>query len=401
MNSAKLIFGSILVAVVLAVLGAGGAYLLLSFREADLERDFQLVRSLQAQSDFDRAQEVLDGRLDSADGTEPWFAQALAMMLDLQQARGDETKAVATAERLLDPQATFSGDAVHRAHAYLGWRALEAGNASAAQPHFEAIIEQAAPDGVGVDVAMLGMARLRMASRGVSVQVRKDLEAMIERFPDSDFRADAEFALGQCNLGLLYSPAPIEGDVIYEIASGDTIDRVARDHEIPSDLLMRVNGIRDPRRLSIGKRIKIPEVAFSIEVNKSDNTLTLLNHGRFFKRYRVRTGSFDYLTPVGEFKVLTKKKDPAWNDPKSGKYFPPSHPENQLGTRWIGFQGSSFGIHGTIEPETIGHYASNGCVGMHKEDVEELYDLIRRGTAIRIFGQIEASEGSADASPVG
>jgi lipoprotein-anchoring transpeptidase ErfK/SrfK len=61
----------------------------------------------------------------------------------------------------------------------------------------------------------------------------------------------------------------------------------------------------------------------------------------------------------------------------------------------MGFQGSSLGIHGTIWPDSIGSYASNGCVGMLKDDVEELYDLVRIGTPILIKGQIQDPDGDA------
>ena len=54
----------------------------------------------------------------------------------------------------------------------------------------------------------------------------------------------------------------------------------------------------------------------------------------------------------------------------------------------MSFKDDRLGIHGTIKPETIGYYSSFGCVGMLKEDVEELFDLITVGTPIKIVGQM-------------
>jgi lipoprotein-anchoring transpeptidase ErfK/SrfK len=59
-------------------------------------------------------------------------------------------------------------------------------------------------------------------------------------------------------------------------------------------------------------------------------------------------------------------------------------PRNPLGERWIGLEGVSgsavgmmaYGIHGTIEPESIGKSVSMGCVRLHNADVEQLYDLL-------------------------
>lgn len=382
-------------ALALSVLGAGITYLTLSLRDRGLERDFQLAQSLRDQGEYDRAEQVLRSRLERADGTESWYPRALLTQLEIQKAKGDLSGARATAQTLIDPQRKFTGAPVLEAHAFLGESALDDNDAESAQSHFQAILSGAGSEAAGVDIASLGMARIKMATLGATPEIRKELEDLIARFPDSPVREDMEYALGQCNLALLMSPIPMEGDQIYALQKGDTINTIAKKHGMPQDLLIAVNQIHNPRSLSIGRRIKVPNVDFSIVVDKSNNTLTLLNHGKFFKRYRVRTGKVDYLTPVGEFRVINKKKDPIWNDPKSGKTYPANDPENELGTRWIGFQGSSFGIHGTIRPETIGHYASNGCVGMLKEDVEELFELVREGTPIRIIGKVQDQRSSS------
>ena len=59
-------------------------------------------------------------------------------------------------------------------------------------------------------------------------------------------------------------------------------------------------------------------------------------------------------------------------------------PENPLAERWIGLEGVAgealrqqrYGIHGTIEPETIGQNSSMGCIRMFNEDVEALYTYL-------------------------
>ncbi|HNQ24197.1 MAG TPA: L,D-transpeptidase [Phycisphaerae bacterium] len=35
-----------------------------------------------------------------------------------------------------------------------------------------------------------------------------------------------------------------------------------------------------------------------------------------------------------------------------------------------------YGVHGTIDPDSIGRNASHGCIRMFNEDVEFLYDLL-------------------------
>ena len=45
---------------------------------------------------------------------------------------------------------------------------------------------------------------------------------------------------------------------------------------------------------------------------------------------------------------------------------------------------TGFGIHGTIDPESIGRAESAGCVRMNKDDVEELFDLVPQGSEVVI-----------------
>jgi lipoprotein-anchoring transpeptidase ErfK/SrfK len=73
------------------------------------------------------------------------------------------------------------------------------------------------------------------------------------------------------------------------------------------------------------------------------------------------------------------------DQPARSQGLPARRPGNQLGSRWMGFQGSNLGIHEAIDPASIGTYSSNGCVGLVREDVQELYDLVPIGTPITII----------------
>ncbi len=68
--------------------------------------------------------------------------------------------------------------------------------------------------------------------------------------------------------------------------------------------------------------------------------------------------------------------------------------DNPFGPRWIGLQvpedenGSKYGIHGTNEPDSIGKYASGGCIRMDNNEVKELYDLVEVNTPVIIYKEI-------------
>jgi L,D-transpeptidase-like protein len=55
-----------------------------------------------------------------------------------------------------------------------------------------------------------------------------------------------------------------------------------------------------------------------------------------------------------------------------------------LGTRRLEL-GDGYGIHGTDEPESIGHSVSHGCVRMLNEDIEKLYPMVPVGTPVYIY----------------
>jgi lipoprotein-anchoring transpeptidase ErfK/SrfK len=63
--------------------------------------------------------------------------------------------------------------------------------------------------------------------------------------------------------------------------------------------------------------------------------------------------------------------------------------DNPLGTRWMGFDaegtdGRIYGVHGNNNPNSIGHYVTQGCIRMKNEEVETLFNKIPVGTKIKV-----------------
>ncbi len=173
----------------------------------------------------------------------------------------------------------------------------------------------------------------------------------------------------------------------YLIKPGDSMVAIALRNSVTVDQLCRINGISNPARIRLNMRILIPTADFSIHIDKSDFKLTLNNHDMFFKSYKVGLGKHGS-TPAGEFEVSDKMKNPVWWSPNGP--VPAGDPRNELGTRWMALKplnpgiGPDYGIHGTIDPSTIGWNSSNGCPRMYPEEAEELYMLIPIGTPVVI-----------------
>jgi lipoprotein-anchoring transpeptidase ErfK/SrfK len=104
--------------------------------------------------------------------------------------------------------------------------------------------------------------------------------------------------------------------------------------------------------------------------------------------FRIATGMAAYPTPTGNFRIVTKQRNPWWYPPaadwaKGAKPVPPG-PGNPLGTRWMGLNVGAVGIHGTPDAASIGYSASHGCVRMRISEAEWLFERVRVGTPVFI-----------------
>lgn len=199
----------------------------------------------------------------------------------------------------------------------------------------------------------------------------------------------------QINGRLVFSAATVEGDPfsrIYRVEPGDSLERIARretGNAVDWRFLQRINGIRNPRALQVGQRLKLPVGHFHAVVHKRDYRLDLFlvnDSGRVLVRsFPVGLGELNS-TPEGVARVRAGSKlvDPAWTNPRTGEYFAGSDPANPIGHRWIGLVSvtpgdelfDTYGIHGTIDPASIGQSLSMGCIRLLPNDVELVYEVL-------------------------
>ena len=165
----------------------------------------------------------------------------------------------------------------------------------------------------------------------------------------------------------------------YEIQPGDQLRKVSKDYKINWEYLAKLNQI-DPVKIRPGQKLKVIKGPFNAFVDLSDFTLTIHAHGYFVRRYSIGTGK-DHSTPTGKFLVKEKLVDPTYYGPDG--VIANDDPTNPLGERWIDI-GDSYGIHGTIDPASIGKAESKGCVRMLNEHVAEVYDLLGIGSEVVI-----------------
>lgn len=128
-------------------------------------------------------------------------------------------------------------------------------------------------------------------------------------------------------------------------------------------------------------------------VNKETNQAAFIDENRVQTVISVATGKSKDLTPEGLFTITIKAVNPYYRK----KNINGGDPKNPLGTRWIGFDangtdGRIYGLHGTNQPESIGHNVSQGCIRLQNEAIESLYDYIPLGTKILILSTTKGFE---------
>ena len=177
-----------------------------------------------------------------------------------------------------------------------------------------------------------------------------------------------------------------------EVPPRGAIAKIANSHDVSPELLMRINAITDPRRLQAGKPLKVINGPFNAIVDKSDFSLELwigepeAKGSMYVTSLPVGLGEHDS-TPTGTWAVKNRLANPAYYSPRGEGVIAADDPKNPLGEYWIGLTGTegaavdqkSYGIHGTIEPDSIGKQASMGCIRLRPDDIKKVYEALVDG----------------------
>lgn len=233
------------------------------------------------------------------------------------------------------------------------------------------------------------MARYRS---GQAIEARRELNEMLASSRDPAEQESLRTRLAEIAEETVFSPRLVAGDPLfdeYEVRPGENLIGIGRKYQTPSDAIMLINGIRDARQLRAGQRLKVPHGPFNVVISLSKHRLDVYLQDLYVRSYPVGLGA-DQSTPAGVWVVKERLFNPTYYPPASAKdkrIIAPNDPRNPLGEHWIGLKGiegaavgrDGYGIHGTIEPESIGKSASMGCVRMHNDDVAWVYALMMPG----------------------
>lgn len=331
------------------------------------------ARSTRRAADDDRQEEAARDRFGEIEMGSPIDAG------DRDDGRGDDAAVLARPDDIVDPIRTPTGVADD-----------EPGLANG---------DWERPENVGSEAEARLLDRV---DRGFSliqqnrpVEARRILtEALDAPQLGDDVKAEIRAALTAVNERLVFSPAIHPDDpfaIEYRIQSGDSLSLLPKRLGVLTDwrFVQRINRIRDPRRIQPGQRLKLVTGPFHAEIDKSDYRLDLyLDDGAeraYVCSFPVGLGEFDK-TPEGQFIVRpnSKLENPEWRNPQTRELFYANDPDNPIGEHWIGLKAAEerlegvegYGIHGTIEPNSIGRQASMGCVRLLADDVAVVWEAL-------------------------
>lgn len=182
-------------------------------------------------------------------------------------------------------------------------------------------------------------------------------------------------------------PAVPDQPAIPEMIMAAPEDRLPAGLQIAPQFYPVVVNVR--RDLEVGSIIVLSDQHFLYYIVKPGRAI----------RYGVAVGKAE-LVFRGEAVVGKMTEWPSWKPTPEMIERSPSHyakyadgmpggPGNPLGARGIYLyqngRDTAIRIHGTIEPNSIGHSVSNGCLRMVNEHVIDLYGRVQLGTKVTVY----------------
>lgn len=197
----------------------------------------------------------------------------------------------------------------------------------------------------------------------------------------------------------------VVGDIyLIKAQRGDTLHSLAKQYDIGWLRMRDANRHLLSKRLKPGMQVVIPRRFIlpnhrkGIVVNLAELRLYYFPKNKnVVYTYPVGVGRNQWRTPTLKTIVYRKKELPTWYVPdsirdetvlKKGKFLPEKigpGPDNPLGPYAMYLLKRGYLIHGNNAPNTIGTYASSGCIRMFNHDVEQLFHLVENRTPVTII----------------
>jgi len=150
-------------------------------------------------------------------------------------------------------------------------------------------------------------------------------------------------------------------------------------------------------KFEAGEEIQVPSIlppapapvkAAKVIVSKAGYVRAVGREGNILAQFPASSGSEHDPLPIGTWKIKGVAKNPPfyynpelfWDaQPGDSKAKIAPGPNNPVGVVWIDLSKEHYGIHGTPEPDKVGHTQSHGCIRLTNWDAMKLSALVSPG----------------------
>jgi len=236
--------------------------------------------------------------------------------------------------------------------------------------------------------------------------VQQDVELSFS----GDARVDA--VLGRISRDVTVKP--VNADITYDDGQvrfvkpepGRALDFAQARRTVRAALVAGTSEVTLPM-LKVSPKVTEKTMPRTIVVRVDENKLYLYDGFDVLRTWSVATAMPGWTTPQGDWNLYRKAVNPTWYNPALdswGADLPavvPGGPTAPMGTRALYITAPGLiRIHGTPADDSIGSYASHGCIRMHNSEIEQLYPMIDVGSRVIIVGTrpVNAVEGDTPAS---
>jgi L,D-transpeptidase ErfK/SrfK len=190
----------------------------------------------------------------------------------------------------------------------------------------------------------------------------------------------------------------------------DTLTDIARRFNVGYEEILRANPKVDPWLPGEGREIIVPSQFILPNAPRTGIVINIAAMRIFYfpplkqgahpvvYTHPIGIGKVGWRTPEGVTKIVRRQKDPTWRVPESvrkehhdnGEDLDPvigPGPDNPLGKYAFYLQWQGYLIHGTNKPAGVGLRSSHGCIRLYPEDIEQFFNMVPLGTAVRVVNQ--------------
>ena len=195
---------------------------------------------------------------------------------------------------------------------------------------------------------------------------------------------------------------------VIRLEKGDTLPDIARHFSLGINTVSAANPGIDIWVPGAGERVLLPLSFILPDTARKGIVINLAAMRLFYFKedgkllavstYPVGVGTEERPTPMGKMYVVRKAIRPTWYVPasiaeeyrKKGDPLPaevPPGPLNPLGEYALYLSKSTYLVHGTNKPASIGLRATSGCIRLYPEDIKRLFEDTPVKTPVKIVNQ--------------